>query len=123
MATEVARTSACRNKHGAVIAKSGRVLSISANTKRNDPAMFRPGRGAPHAVLGLNDDPNKNSKNFTFHAEVRAIKPLSNIVLEGATIYVARVFSTGLPGLSRPCDACYMEMVEKGIKKIVFTIG
>lgn len=109
MATDLARTSACRMRHGAIVTKGGRILSSGVNTHRNNPALF--------------DNPNEHSAHFTYHAEIRAIKPLSEDALRGATIYVARVFRSGMPGLSRPCTPCYMELIAKGIKKVVYTVG
>lgn len=119
----MASSSKCRTKHGAIVTKGGRVLSTSVNTLRNDPELFEPSDGAPHAVLGMSDNPREHSTLFTYHAETRAIKPLSEDALRGATIYVARVIRSGVPGLSRPCNPCYMELTNKGIKKIVFTVG
>lgn len=110
MAVDLALTSECyRARHGAIVVKGRRILSSGVNTYRNKPAVF--------------DNPNEHSAHFTYHAEIRAIKPLSADALRGATIYVARVFRSGLPGLSRPCTPCYMELLNKGIKKVVFTVG
>lgn len=91
-------------KHGAVIAKSGRVLSTGVNKDRNHPTIVS----------------NEHIKSHcSVHAEIDALKKATNV--RGATIYIARVNKKGQPRMSRPCDSCYSEIIRNGIKKIVYT--
>lgn len=103
-AFRLAEFSPCKQQHGAVIVKGGRMLSTGFNTYRN-----RPGDDIPMFDRAI-------------HAEEAAIRMLDNGRAQGAKIYVARKRrSNGEPGLSRPCDRCYQAIVEAGIKEIIFT--
>ena len=104
VATYLATTSPCRMKHGAVIAKSGRVLSTGVNKDRNHPTIVSSEHIKTHCSV---------------HAEIDAIKRAGNT--RGATIYIARVNKRGQARMSRPCDSCYREIIRSGIKKIVYT--
>lgn len=91
-------------KHGAVIAKSGRVLATGTNKERNHPTIVSSEHIKTHCSV---------------HAEIDAIKRAGNT--RGATIYIARVNKRGQARMSRPCDSCYQEIIKSGIKKIVYT--
>lgn len=102
LAKKVAETSMCTQKHGAVIVRGGRVLSLGVNKQRNDTMVYSP----------LTD-------RVTTHAEMDALSRVKNP--HGATIYVARVNNLGEDRYSRPCDNCYKQLVAVGIKRIVYT--
>jgi len=105
LAMNAAASSTCRMKHGAVIIRGGRVLSIGINKFRNNPAVM----------------PTEIAKQVcSVHAEIDAIKKLDNA--RYATIYVARVNNLGKPMLSKPCHACYDAITDAGINKIVYTL-
>ena len=104
VAKYLASTSPCRMKHGAVIAKSGRVLATGINKERNHPTIVSSEHIKSHCSI---------------HAEIDAIKQAKNV--RGATIYIARVNKRGQARMSRPCSSCYDEIIKNGIKKIVYT--
>lgn len=106
LAKKVAAASEERNRHGAVIVKNGRVISIGINKFRNHPTII---------------EENKISEYCSVHAEVDAISRAK--VTDGATIYVARVNRRGQERFSRPCDNCYLAIKKAGINKIIFTEG
>jgi len=97
---KLAKTSTCRDKHGAIVVKNGSVLSFATNRNCSNPI-------------------SKSFKKQTIHAEQRAIAcSRSNLV--GATLYSARYHRNGI---STPCVMC-MELIRlAGIRSIVYYDG
>jgi len=93
-------------RHGAVIVKSGRVMSTGVNKFRNSIKIIEPHNIKSHCSV---------------HAEVDALSRVSDAT--GATIYVARVNRQNQERMSRPCNSCYLAIVKAGINKIVYTTG
>jgi len=91
-------------KHGAVIVKGGRVMSVGFNKWRNHPTII---------------ESSKVKRECSVHAEMDAISRVTNP--RGATIYIARLSKRGCAALSRPCDNCYKSLIDAGISKIVYT--
>ena len=92
------------NRHGAIIARGGVLLSYGWNQNKTHPA----------AVVYFS--------NF-IHAELAAIIRVNKIDLSGCDIYVARKMRTSDEplGMSRPCKQC-MEMIrEAGIRRVYYT--
>ena len=104
LAVNAALSSKERRKHGAVIVKSNRVLSIGVNKFRNHPDII------PEPFI---------KQVCSVHAEVDALKKIGDA--RNATIYVARVNNQNKPMMSRPCNNCYSVIREAGIKNIVYT--
>lgn len=102
-ATRLARMGTCRTRHGAVIVKGGRLLSVGINVNRNSPQD----KAVPPTEIAV-------------HAEEAALRALGGEA-RGAKIYVARVLRNDQPALSRPCDRCYEAIVAAGIKEIIYT--
>ena len=104
LAMNLAMSSDCNFKHGAVIVKGGRVISTGINRFKNHPKAVSP----------------EHIKQYcSVHAEVDAIRKLKSA--RGATIYVARIGKRGNRALSRPCPNCYAAIKSAGIAKIVYT--
>lgn len=104
-AEKLAELSTCYRKHGAVIVKGGRVLSVGINSLRDIEPRYKSGVKAP----GI-------------HAEVAAIRGVGRDVdLSGATIYVARVNGKG-PQMSKPCPDCQIALKNAGIRKVFYTV-
>jgi len=97
IAMRAAEDSELPDRHGAVVAQGGNVLSIAVN---------RTG-----TTLG--------TSFISAHAEERAIKRLGKRA-SGKTLYSAR--DHRFP-LSKPCDTCMQLVLSSGIKRIVFCIG
>lgn len=105
-AMRVAELSTCKQRHGAVIVKGGRVISVGINTMRNDPDKVEDAR-----------------TQSSVHAEVAAIRAVGHDVnLKGAEIYIARVSKKGEPMMSGPCDNCQDALRSAGIRKVHYTI-
>ncbi len=102
LAYKEAKKSRCKYKHGAVITKSGCVVSTGFNANKAHPTW---GSGPMNSI----------------HAEGAAIRNAvrKGINVRGAKIYVTR--NKGISRMSRPCSDC-MKLIEKyGIKKIIYT--
>lgn len=104
-----ASQSECHQRHGAIVVKSGRVISTSCNKNNNNPAHF------------CDDLFNEHRKYISTHAEVAALKGVSPDQAKGAVVYVGRLLRSGEPGLSKPCPECTKVLNEMGVKKVVYT--
>ncbi|MGW7201534.1 hypothetical protein [Streptomyces chryseus] len=100
LAIRQARRSDCRHKVGAVLVAGNRVLAASPNLPRNSPVI--------------------DFRNASFHAEEAVLRRARNAA--GATAYVARVNSSGIPLLSRPCRRCQDALKAAGILRVYFTV-
>ena len=108
LAMKTAEASECVQKHGAVVVKSGSVLSIGLNKWRNDAALA--------------DELFQNgvSKHVSVHAEIDALARVKNPA--GAVLYVARVNRAGEPVISKPCINCSEAIKKAGISKVIYTV-
>ena len=104
LASNLALSSDCNFKHGAVIVRGGSVISTGINRFKNHPKIV---------------SPEHIKKHCSIHAEVDAIRKVKDA--KGATIYVARVGKKGNQTISRPCNYCYDAIKRAGITKIVYT--
>lgn len=108
LAAKVAESGNMSYKHGAVIVKGGRVVSVGINKWRISPEMA--------------SKEKEYNPNMTYHAEADAISRVSGD-LSGAVIFVARINKKGLWSFSRPCNRCMKLINSAGIKKIIYTTG
>lgn len=104
-----AKQSQCRQRHAALVTKSGRVLSWATNKYYNDPSMFS------------SDLLTREQDMISIHAEVKAMRGIDEKLLQGATIYVARVMPKGHPAMSKPCARCQEALDRAGVRKVVYT--
>ena len=105
VARYLASKSLSRQKHGAIIVKSGRVLGTGFNKDTNNPFIVSPEHIKTHCSR---------------HAEIEAIRD-ANWNVKGAVLYVARVNKQGLDRNSRPCIRCEVVITESQIKKVIYT--
>lgn len=89
-------------KLAAVTTSGGRILSVGLNSFMQNES---PPGTIPHECLGR-------------HAEREALR-FCNVTPR--TIYVARVSKNFEPRLARPCEECYTAILNKGIRRIVYT--
>lgn len=102
IAVKLAEFSDCKQRHGAVVFKGNRLLSMGYNKSHTNNEWLE-GHPFPH----------------TTHAEVDACKKVDD--LKGCTVYVARIFRNGQEAFSRPCQNCSRYLMEKGVKMVVYT--
>jgi deoxycytidylate deaminase len=102
-----AAKSEARQKHGAVIVKSGRVLGTGFNKDTNNPFTVSPEHIKTHCSR---------------HAEVEAMRD-ANWNVKGAVLYVARVNRQGKDRYSKPCGYCETAIAKTQIKKVIYTEG
>lgn len=107
IAMKTAESSECVQKHGAVIVKSGSLLSVGHNKWKNREVVF--------------DSRSYDERNeeISVHAEIDALSRVKNPV--GATIYIANINKSGEPKMSAPCDRCFEALMDAGIKDIIYT--
>jgi len=105
IAIKEAYKSTFKHRMGAVICKSGRVLSTGYNMVGHKSSI----------------------REFaSIHAEEMAIMKLLNKpnglqLLCGATIYVTRIMKNSTCGLAKPCPKCQDLINSVGIKKVIHT--
>lgn len=105
IASKLAEFSTCKQRHGAVVFRGGRLLGMGFN-KSHVNNQWLEGHEFPS----------------TTHAEVAALKHLSDDVVRGSTVYVSRILKNGDEAISRPCNKCAMYLIERGVKSVVFTV-
>lgn len=104
-AKKIASTSDCRQKHGCVAIRGGRVLAVGVNAYRNARQLFD--------IIP--------SYGRSIHAEEACLKALGGEA-RGVTMYIARVNNYGVEMMSKPCSNCAQLLKEAGVKKVVYTI-
>jgi deoxycytidylate deaminase len=107
VARYLSKKSAARQKHGAVVVKSGRVLGTGYNKDKNHPTQVSPEHIKTHCSR---------------HAEVEAMRD-ANWNVRGAVLYVARLNRHGDDRNSKPCKYCEAVISEMQIKKVIYTEG
>lgn len=110
LARKMALSSDCTERHGAVIVKSGRVLSLGHNKWRNESLI-------DHGMIEVSSE---ERKPITVHAEIDALSRIQDP--EGTTIYIARISKDGEDKLSQPCPSCSYALNKAGVKRVVFTL-
>lgn len=104
-AIEAAKLCRQRFKHCAIVVKSGNILSVAVNTFRNDPSLCGVNRAA------------------SYHAEVNALRMVSEKASIGSRIYVVRYGNNGNIAMSRPCNECHSYIISRGVKKVIYSIS
>lgn len=89
-------------KHGAVLMRKNRVLSIGFNQNKTHSRSL-------HAFKHI-------------HAETDALLSTKVKDLSDAVMYIYREDKDGNPALSRPCSSCLRSLKNAGIKKIYYSI-
>jgi deoxycytidylate deaminase len=107
LAARAAESSEAEQRHGAVVVKGGRVMSLGVNKWRNRDMIKTAGSGY--------------NEHLTVHAEIDALARVSNP--KGAVIYIARISKSGQEKLSMPCERCAEALMVAGIKQIIYTVG
>lgn len=100
-----AEKSKSRQRHGAVVVKSGRVLGTGYNKDKNHPMQVSPEHIKTHCSR---------------HAEVEAIRD-AGFAVSGAVLYVARVNRQNKARNSKPCKYCQAVIESTNIKKVIYT--
>lgn len=100
MALNIAAKSKCRHKHGCVVVRDGKIVSVSTNKKIGDPSV--------------------SWRNAHIHAEFAATIAAGSLAA-GSNVYVARVLADGSPAPSKPCKKCESMMARSGVSRIVWT--
>lgn len=105
-AKRIAAVSDCSNMHGAVGVKGGRVVGVGVNTVRNSPDTY--------------ETVPEDSRHV--HAEDALLRAMGNNS-RGATVFVARVNSSGEERISKPCSRCTILLKRAGVRRVVYTVS
>ena len=103
VAKKIREKSNHRKKMSAVIIKHGKIISTGCNIQKTHP-KFADGK-----------------KSFSIHAEVSAILN-SRTDLTNTTIYIYREIKN-CPAMAKPCNRCMAEIIEAGIKRIIYSVN
>jgi len=86
-------------RHGAILMRSGSVLSVGINTFRNHP-----------------DNVTDPKREASIHAEIAALRAYGmREDLRGTRLYVARINRAGQSMYSRPCANCQAVLDSLGV--------
>lgn len=99
MAMGVATQSRCRQRHGALVIKHGKVLGASPNLYRNDARI--------------------DWRNASVHAEAAALRRAR--YPKKATVVVARINRNGEARLSKPCVSC-QALLDELKCNVIYTV-
>lgn len=86
---------------GAVLVKSGSVISVGLNKTKNNPAYIQ-------------------FEHCSVHAEIDALRKVKSA--KGCVMYVARRLKGGGWGMALPCNRCKKQLRAAGIKRAIYTI-
>lgn len=93
--------------HCAMIVRGGKILSVGFN--RSGSSKVQHSKSHKHCS--------------SVHAEVSALLNLQNREdAIGSKIYVVRINKNGQYAISVPCQMCQVILIEKGLKKAIFTL-
>ena len=115
LAEAASHTSTYNRIHiGAVIVKGNNVMSVGMNQNKSHPIQSEYNI---HREFHIDD-----SCKHHLHAEMSAIVRIPKYVdLNGAEIYIYRKNGNDKIAMSRPCNACFNAIMDRGIKKIHYT--
>jgi len=97
-------------RHGAVLVKGGRVVSVGFN------------KGS-YCAFGQRFRDQYKYGHATQHAEISAILGISAKTTQGASMYVARINNENKFRMSKPCCMCHEVMEFVGVRKVYYTTG
>lgn len=99
---------------GCVITYNGKVIASGYNNKKTEPLQ---------AKYNKYRNMYGNKVVHMRHAEMMALKKISNLGLDGRNlvVYNYRETANGITALSRPCPACMKFIKELGIRKLIYT--
>lgn len=101
---------------GAVITNRNRIVSWGVSLKKTHPLQER------YNKIRFADNVGEPGIDIAhIHAEIDALNRAKSKNLKGHTIYVYRESMEGDLRMCRPCKGCMQALVDRGIKKIVYT--
>jgi deoxycytidylate deaminase len=103
LARNSAKHSTFKIKVGAVLAMSGRALSVGFNKIKYCSRY-------------------SHLQEQSLHAEMSCLKTCGRDYVDKATIFVYRETKNGKPAMSRPCEKCKNVLKSVGVKRMVYSI-
>lgn len=108
LALSMARKSVSRYRLGAVVVKGRKVVSTGYNQmSKTHPMMQRFNRDTEYLPR--------------IHAEIHSCLGVPAGDLNGADVYVGRIFKNGNPALAKPCIICERFLRSVGVDKVYYS--
>ncbi len=106
-----------RQHLGSVLVYGNKIIAIGYNTNKTNPKQF-----IYNKYRGFKKYYSKN--NGVLHAEMNTLikARFLDIDWSKATLYIYRELKNGELALARPCVACQMYLLEKGVGTVIFTV-
>jgi len=99
---------------GAVLVKSGSVISTGVNKRKTDPIIRE---------LCIKNKLDTRRFRTWMHAELDCINRIPYEVSKGSVIYVARITCDMKLANAKPCKICENEIKKAGIKRVHYTFS
>lgn len=100
LAAEIADSSRCRQRHGALLVYRGQVIVAGPNLLREDPRYAEP-------------------RLCSVHAEENVLRNVDPRYAKGGTLIVVRINKSGKLLPSAPCKRCEGAIERAGINRVV----
>lgn len=120
LAMQIAELSQCPFRHGSLITRKRKPISIGFNILKSSASVQKLLRKLRN-IRGTFDEKAEIRRNRSeqIHAEIVAILK-AKTDLKNTTLYSARFKSNGLAGNSRPCESCAQIISFSKISCIVY---
>jgi deoxycytidylate deaminase len=116
LAASLSYSSDKQERIGAVISNKSRVVSWGISLKKTHPTQ---GRYNKIRFAENKGEPGIDIAHI--HAEMDALNRSKRKDLKGHTMYIYRESMVGNLSMCRPCKGCMQALIDRGIKKIVYT--
>ncbi len=118
LAATISFSSNKQERIGAVICTRKRIVSWGVNSDKKT----HPKQGFYNQKFRFTDNVGEPGIDVSFvHAEMDALNRSKRKDLTGHTIYIYRESMEGKLCMSRPCKGCMQALIDRGIKKVVYT--
>lgn len=116
LAATLSLSSDKQEKIGAVIVKKKQVVSWGISLQKTHPLQ-----GKYNKIRFAKNHGEPGVDIAHVHAEIDALNRSKNKNLKGHTIYIYRQGVNGELRMCRPCTGCMQALIDRGIKKIIYT--
>lgn len=116
LAATLSLSSDKQERIGAVITDRNRLVSWGISLKKTHPVQEKYNR------IRFADNAGEPGIDIAhIHAEIDALNRSKSKNLKGHTIYIYRESMGGDLRMCRPCKGCMQALIDRGIKKMVYT--
>jgi deoxycytidylate deaminase len=116
LAADLSYSSDKQEKIGAVITDKKKIVSWGVSLKKTHPIQ-----GKYNKIRFADNKGEPGIDIAHVHAEIDALNRAKRKNLKGHTMYIYRESMTGDLRMCRPCKGCMQALIDRGIRKIVYT--